>query len=66
MSVFSSAKDDPFKGKDPFGGGASVTDDPFKNDDPFKGSSDDPFKESGVDPFSGSGGADPFKQSIFS
>ncbi|XP_077981058.1 uncharacterized protein LOC144436207 isoform X2 [Glandiceps talaboti] len=49
-------KDDPFKGKDPFG---SDTADPFQSEDPFKGN--DPFKTTSngftADPFSG----DPFK-----
>ncbi|XP_070562975.1 epidermal growth factor receptor substrate 15-like 1 [Ptychodera flava] len=47
-------KDDPFKGKDPFGTDSA---DPFQTDDPFKGA--DPFKSNGFasDPFAG----DPFK-----
>lgn len=54
-------KDDPFKSKDPFGGGGAAQADPFQSDDPFKGN--DPFKGEGFssDPF---GAEDPFKNSF--
>ncbi|CAC5399125.1 EPS15 [Mytilus coruscus] len=54
-------KDDPFKHKDPFGGGSTGQADPFQSEDPFKES--DPFKGNGFssDPF---GAEDPFKSSF--
>ncbi|CAG2189399.1 EPS15 [Mytilus edulis] len=67
ISSFSAAsglddfKDDPFKHKDPFGGGSAGQADPFQSEDPFKES--DPFKGNGFssDPF---GAEDPFKSSF--
>ena len=38
-SVVDDFKDDPFKSKDPFGGGGGAAQaDPFSNEDPFKSS----------------------------
>lgn len=40
-STLDDFKDDPFKGRDPFGGGGAgpdSQDDPFQNDDPFRDS----------------------------
>ncbi len=44
VSGVDSSKDDPFKGRDPFGA-ANGEADPFGSEDPFK-NTDDPFKGS--------------------
>ncbi|KAL4235983.1 hypothetical protein ACF0H5_004371 [Mactra antiquata] len=67
FSMGSAFDDDPFKNKDPFGGGsntgavAATQPDPFAADDPFKSS--DPFKSEGFtsDPFASD---DPFKDAF--
>ncbi|XP_060559433.1 epidermal growth factor receptor substrate 15-like 1 isoform X5 [Ruditapes philippinarum] len=60
FSMGSAFDEDPFKTKDPFGGGGSQPD-PFAADDPFKSS--DPFKSEGFtsDPFASD---DPFKDAF--
>ncbi|XP_052274372.1 epidermal growth factor receptor substrate 15-like 1 isoform X3 [Dreissena polymorpha] len=59
FSMGSAFDEDPFKNKDPFGGGGNQAD-PFGAEDPFKG---DPFKSEGFssDPF---GAEDPFKEAF--
>ncbi|XP_053394961.1 epidermal growth factor receptor substrate 15-like 1 isoform X3 [Mercenaria mercenaria] len=60
FSMGSAFDEDPFKNKDPFGGGGGQAD-PFASDDPFKSS--DPFKSEGFtsDPFASD---DPFKDAF--